>query len=158
MPKSIPKKCKECAYLSIEQVMEVHKDCYRQSSCQPRRSRIRNAATIKERRNTKNAIALDKNRTRCPTSSICNSSGLAGASPGFSNSAIGSSIWDGDTKLAVIEPVHCLGWKPSHAMAYVESILSALSEKYGLKYFSEEIVIPPAACSIENCPSRIYTN
>lgn len=40
--------------------------------------------------------------------------------------AIDATIWHGDTQVAVVNPVHCLGWKPSQAIAYVEQMLDAI--------------------------------
>ena len=64
MPTKVPQKCLTCAHLPIERVLELHgnsgSNCYVESSCKHRRSRIRNRESIKTRRNRHNAIELEK--------------------------------------------------------------------------------------------------
>jgi hypothetical protein len=64
--------------------------------------------------------------------------------------AIGIEIWDGHTKLAVVQPVHCAGWLPSQVHEYLRQALTVLDTEYGFKKFVSQVLINP-----EQCPIRL---
>jgi hypothetical protein len=66
--------------------------------------------------------------------------------------AIGADIWQGQEKVAMVPPIHCLGMVPSQVHAYVGKMLSLLEERYGIQKFASQLKLDPALCSIRPCP------
>ncbi len=50
--------------------------------------------------------------------------------------AIAAEVWQGQHKILVVEPVHCVGLVPSQVMGYVGKLLKALEERYGIRNLS----------------------
>lgn len=152
MPQKLPKKCLECAFLSIEQVREIHGKCYVESTCKHRRSYIRNREEISQRRKRSTGIALEKIDVDAP---MVHHALLLVWRSNYVDSpihAIGASIWLGDTQVGLVSPVHCAGWKPRQAVDYVEQVLIAIGEQYPVvKAFSDEVLLPPRSCEIASC-------
>lgn len=66
--------------------------------------------------------------------------------------AIGAEIWQGQEKVAIVPPVHCVGMVPSQVHLYVSKMLSVLEARYGFKKFASQTRLDPELCTISPCP------
>ncbi|MBD2068692.1 hypothetical protein H6F93_14370, partial [Leptolyngbya sp. FACHB-671] len=66
--------------------------------------------------------------------------------------AIAAEIWQGQQKVAVVPPVHCVGMVPSQVHQYVGKILSVLETRYGIKKFASQTRLDPELCAVRPCP------
>ncbi|MBD1995929.1 hypothetical protein H6G00_04760 [Leptolyngbya sp. FACHB-541] len=66
--------------------------------------------------------------------------------------AIAAEIWQGQEKVAVVPPVHCIGLVPSQVHTYVGKMLIVLEERYGIRKFASQTRLDPDLCAIRSCP------
>lgn len=66
--------------------------------------------------------------------------------------AIAAEIWQGQEKVAIVPPLHCIGLMPSQVHAYVAKMLSLLEERYGIKKFASQRRLDPELCPLRPCP------
>jgi hypothetical protein len=52
--------------------------------------------------------------------------------------AIGVEIWEQNTKIALVAPVHCAGWLPSQVHEYLRQVLEVLGTEYGFKKLASQ--------------------
>jgi hypothetical protein len=68
--------------------------------------------------------------------------------------AISVAIWQGDHKLAVVEPVHCLGMTNRQVNEYLRNVLAVVGEKFGIGEFEPPIRMEPMECPMDECPLK----
>jgi hypothetical protein len=68
--------------------------------------------------------------------------------------AISVAIWQGNQKLAVVEPVHCLGMTNRQVNEYLRNVLAVVGEKYGITEFEPPIRMEPLECPMGDCPLK----
>jgi hypothetical protein len=66
--------------------------------------------------------------------------------------AISAEIWQGQEKIAIVPPVHCLGMVPSQVHQYVGKLLTVLEDRYGMKKFASQTRLDPELCGLCPCP------
>jgi hypothetical protein len=66
--------------------------------------------------------------------------------------AIGAEIWQGQEKVAIVPPIHCVGMVPSQIHTYVSKMLHVLGERYGIRKFASQTRLDPELCSVRPCP------
>ncbi|MBD2054875.1 hypothetical protein H6F88_02340 [Oculatella sp. FACHB-28] len=66
--------------------------------------------------------------------------------------AIAAEIWQGQEKVAIVPPVHCIGMVPSQVHTYIVKMLSVLEERYGIRKFASQTRLNPDLCAIRPCP------
>jgi hypothetical protein len=66
--------------------------------------------------------------------------------------AIAAEIWQGQEKIAIVPPVHCLGMVPSQVHQYVGKLLNVLEDRYGMKKFASQTRLDPELCGLRPCP------
>ncbi len=155
MPQPTPAKCLACAFLDIDRVRLLHGPdgdrCY-QRSCDSKRSRLRKKDEINLKRRTKNAVTMGKIDIDHPTTTFATLNVWREERAFSPVHAIGSTIWQHDSPIAVIDPIHCAGYLPAQLESYVESILRVISEDFGLKRFEYQVLHSPATCPLSPCP------
>ena len=65
--------------------------------------------------------------------------------------AIAVEIWEQNTKIAMVAPVHCAGWLPNQVHEYLRQVLEVLGAEYGFKKFASQVLINPEQCPIRPC-------
>jgi hypothetical protein len=60
-------------------------------------------------------------------------------------------IWEQNTKITMVAPVHCAGWLPNQVHEYLRQVLEVLGAEYGFKKFSSSALINPSQCPIRPC-------
>jgi hypothetical protein len=68
--------------------------------------------------------------------------------------AIAVAVWQGDCKLAVVEPVHCLGMTNRQVNEYLRNVLAVVGEKFGIVEFEPPIRMEPMECPMGDCPLK----
>lgn len=66
-----------------------------------------------------------------------------------------AEIWQGQEKVAIVPPVHCIGMVPSQVHQYVSKMLSVLEERYGIKKFASQTRLDPELCVVRPCPLHV---
>ena len=153
IPKSrqIPEKCRRCAPLSPAEARAKHPTCWDDKLCTARRFYINNRDRINQKR------ARKRIETNHQVSTPDVKYGILHVwrenredSPIH---AIGVEIWEQNTKIAMVAPVHCAGWLPNQVHEYLRQVLEVLGAEYGFKKFASQELINPSQCSIRPCPS-----
>lgn len=158
----LPEKCRKCAMLSAEQAQALHgvegDGCWDTAVCYSRRSYARHRDRINQTRSRKRKEGeLEQISVQFkPLAQL-----LFGVLVVYRKSgadtpvhAVGAEVWQGQEKVAIVLPVHCVGMVPSQVHMYVGKILSALEEQYGIKKFASQIRLDPDLCSIRPCPMQ----
>jgi hypothetical protein len=147
--KEISEKCRRCAPLSPVEARAKHPQCWDDKLCTARRFYINNRDRINQKRARKR---IDKVH-QIPVPQV--NYGILQVWREMREDspihAIGIEIWAGNSKLAVVSPVHCAGWLPSQVHEYLRQALTVLDTQYGLKKFASEVLINPAQCPIRPC-------
>jgi hypothetical protein len=151
MARRVSEKCRRCSKLAVESAKE--KDCWAGQVCHVRRSSYRNRDRYNKQRRTKyrtnqgqlvvesgammgEPVAMAKGRSE--TIAISTPQAWAAilhlyrARVGDPLHAIAAELWDGGGKVAVVEPVHTLGWSPSQVQAYLRQVLASFSGHAGV--------------------------
>ncbi|WP_299487015.1 hypothetical protein [Acaryochloris sp. IP29b_bin.137] len=68
--------------------------------------------------------------------------------------ALAISIWQGSEKLAVIEPIHCMGMTNTQVRHYLNQVLKVIRERFGITKFEPPIRMEPSECEIVECPLK----
>jgi hypothetical protein len=68
--------------------------------------------------------------------------------------AIAVAIWQGNRKLALVEPVHCMGMTNRQVNEYLRNVLAVVGEKYGITEFEPPIRMEPMECPLNDCPLK----
>jgi hypothetical protein len=69
--------------------------------------------------------------------------------------AIAVAIWQGNQKLAEIEPVHCLGMTNRQVNEFLRNVLAVVGGKFGITEFEPPIRMEPMECPMEECPLKV---
>jgi hypothetical protein len=158
MPKSFPLKCQKCAALDADRAKALHgvegDGCWNPDVCHSRRSYARH----RDRKNQQ------RNRQRQETVVE-----LMPEIEGFENlyyavllvyreagaesivHAISARVWQGQTQIAIVPPIHCVGLMPSRVHQYVRKLLELLENNYGIRKFAALERLDPQCCPIRPC-------
>jgi hypothetical protein len=71
--------------------------------------------------------------------------------------AISAAVWQGNQKLAEIEPVHCLGMTNRQVNEYLRNVLEVVGKKFGITEFEPPIRMEPMECPMSDCPLKLKT-
>lgn len=158
--RGLPEKCRKCAMLSAEQAQALHgatgDGCWNPAVCYSRRSYARHRDRINQTRSRKRKgtqleeIAVEFEPLSQLVFGVLVVYRKAGADTPVH--AIGAEIWQGQEKVAVVPPVHCMGMLPSQVHTYVGKMLSLLEERYGIKKFASQTRLDPDLCPTRPCP------
>jgi hypothetical protein len=67
--------------------------------------------------------------------------------------AVGAEVWQGDSKVAGIAPVHCMGMRGDQLGEYIREMLQLLNEQFGIQRFEDVVKeLPVNRCPISPCP------
>ncbi|MBD1853403.1 hypothetical protein H6F87_26175 [Cyanobacteria bacterium FACHB-502] len=172
MPRSLNLKCLECSRLSIEQAIEQHGEsgdgCWNPAVCHRKRSHYRNRPDVNAKRRGQRVAEQELQKLmqvgEVPFTERLNVVPKTPPvallylyredRPDAHLHAIAISVWQGDQKLAVIPPKHCIGMANRHVRQYLLETLATLQEKYGIREFEPEILMHPKECPINPCPLR----
>jgi hypothetical protein len=69
--------------------------------------------------------------------------------------AIAVAIWQGNRKLAEVQPVHCMGMTNRQVNEYLRNVLGVVGEKYGITEFEPPIRMEPMECPMQDCPLKV---
>ncbi|MGI0484938.1 hypothetical protein ACN4EK_05830 [Pantanalinema rosaneae CENA516] len=158
--RSLPEKCRKCAMLSAEQAQALHgadgDGCWIPAVCYSRRSYARNRDRINQTRSRKRKegeleqIPVEFEPLSQTVFGVLVVYRKAGADTPIH--AIAAEIWQGQEKIAIVPPVHCLGMVPSQVHQYVGRLLNVLEDRYGLKKFASQTRLDPELCGLRPCP------
>lgn len=165
MAKALPDKCRKCAMLSAEQAQQRHgvegDGCWNPAVCYSRRSYIRHRDRInqtRQRQRQSAKLALDTiDVDIAPLNQVVFAVLVVYRAAGVDTPvhAIAADIWQGQTKIAIVPAVHCLGWVPSQAHQYVSKLLTILEQRYGIKKFASQTRLDPELCPLRPCPLHL---
>lgn len=161
MAKLLPEKCRKCAMLSAEQAQALHgaegDRCWNPAVCYSRRSYARNRDRINQTRSRKRKegeleqISVEFEPLSQLMFAVLVVYRQAGADTPIH--AIAAEIWQGQEKVAIVPPIHCVGMMASQVHQYVGKMLSVLEERYGIKKFASQTRLDPELCGLRPCPS-----
>jgi len=160
MVKPLPEKCRKCAMLSAQQAQVLHggdgDGCWNPAVCYSRRSYARNRDRINQTRSRKRKegeleqVLVEFEPLNQLVFGVLVVYRKAGADTPVH--AIAAEIWQGQKKVAIVPPIHCVGMVPSQVHGYVSKMLSVLEDRYGIKKFASQTRLDPELCSIRPCP------
>lgn len=161
--RTLPEKCRKCAMLSAEQAQTLHgaegDGCWNPSVCYSRRSYARNRDRINQTRSRKRK---EGELEQIPVEFEPLSQTLFGVLVVYRKAgvdtpvhAIAAEIWQGQEKVAIVPPVHCIGMVPSQVHQYVGKMLSLLEERYGIRKFASQTRLDPELCAVRPCPLHV---
>jgi hypothetical protein len=157
--RSIPLKCKKCATLSAAQAQELHgvegDGCWNPKVCHSRRSYARHHDRIKQQRNRQRQETV----LELPPDDIAAFQDLqyavlvvyreAGAESIVH--AISAQVWQGQKRIAIVQPIHCVGLVPSQIHQYVKKLLTLLESNFEIRKFAALERLDPYLCPIRPC-------
>ena len=158
MARRINKKCLHCAGLDIEKAREIHGDsgdgCWNPKICRRRRSHYRhraeNNAKRRQARRSGDSPQIISVTVEQPIVAMVTL--YKEERKDASLHAVSASVWQGTQQIAMVEPVHCLGWTPRQVRTYLERVLVKLNESYGIDNFAQMLNKQPNECPIAACP------
>jgi hypothetical protein len=68
--------------------------------------------------------------------------------------AISAAVWQGNQKLAEIEPVHCLGMTNRQVNEYLRNVLAVVGDRFGITEFEPPICMELMECPMQDCPLK----
>jgi hypothetical protein len=68
--------------------------------------------------------------------------------------AIAVAVWQGETQLLDIAPIHCAGLRNAQIQAYLMQVLENLRQRFGIRKFEPEIRLEPQECPLHPCPLK----
>ncbi|MDX2099943.1 MAG: hypothetical protein SFW36_19385 [Leptolyngbyaceae cyanobacterium bins.59] len=181
MPRQLPEKCRLCAKLHSVEAKRIHgpegDGCWDSRVCPNRRSHARH----RQRRNLVRSLRRKQQQAeqRGYTGEWVQLGGSVGIVAGLQTitvetppiqtgpfavlhayrrtvdaplHAIGGEVWQGQQKVALIKPVHCLGLTPRDVERYLEKLLEVLEQSYGIRKFASLEELHPLLCPLEDCP------
>ena len=140
-PKKIPDKCVCCALLSTAEVRSLHgamgDNCYVSEVCRSRRSHARhhdqrNQTRKQKWHETKAGVDVNPVETQATVQLIVYREPRYNAPV----DGIAAIVRQGKTKLAVVQPVYCVGLLPKQVYVCIEAILGVMQRDYGITHFS----------------------
>jgi hypothetical protein len=157
--RSIPPKCKKCATLNAAQAQVLHgadgDGCWNPSVCYSRRSYARH----RDRKNQQRNRHRQETVIELPPADLAAFADLqyavlvvyreAGAESIVH--AISAQVWQGQERMAIVQPIHCIGMVPSQIHLYVKKLLTLLEDKYGVRKFAALERLDPYNCPIRPC-------
>ena len=159
-PKQIPDKCVRCALLSMAEVRSRHGEagdnCYVSEVCRSRRSHARHRDQRNQTRKqkwhkTKTGAEVTHADTQATAQLIIYRASRYNAPV----DGIAAIVRQGKIKLAVVQPVYCVGLLPKQIYACIEAILGVLQRDYGITHFSGVVQqLPRSWEQIENSKRR----
>ncbi len=151
MPAAVNKKCRSCAFNTIEFAKE--QSCWNSDRCKSKRSYYRQRESINANRRAKYKQQVDRVETiEVETPSVTAAflqiyrTGGAKDAPVH---ALGAYVVVDNKTVAKIEPVHTQGWNKRQLDSYVRKCLSSLYSKFGTNSFAEKEVFD---ISVHSCP------
>lgn len=162
MPKATSEKCRLCAKLSAAEAISLHGDsgtgCWDGDKCHKRRTYYRNRDRYNRAKRQQYRVATGKEPVVVsvqPPQVMFAVLQLYRTRVDAPLHAVGAELWRGDTQVAVVEPVHTLGWKPAQVQVYLRDILKAFSTHVpgaALDKFETQQELSPSLCPVLPCP------
>ena len=159
MPKSIPLKCQKCAMRDAAQAQLLHglegDGCWNPKVCYSRRSYARHRDRKNQQRNRQRqetVIELVPDHVEAFQTlhyAVLVVYREAGAESVVH--AIAAQVWQGQTPIAIVPPIHCVGMMPSQVHQYVRKLLELLENNYGIRKFAALERLDPQCCPIRPC-------
>lgn len=160
MPKVATEKCRLCAKLSIEDAIARHgqgeNGCWDGDKCHKRRTYYRNRDRYNKAKRESYRKATGTEPVKLTVKPPAIAFGvliLYRARVDAPLHALGAELWQGKQKVADIETVHTLGWKPGQVQGYLRDVLQAFSEQAGVKLdkFEMQQERSPGLCPLAEC-------
>jgi hypothetical protein len=164
MPRRIQPKCLACSRLSAIDAQQLHGSdgdgCWNPKICPRRRSHYRNRAENNAKRRGQRAS------TKADSSPVATITVAVKLSPvaliylyreprkDAHLHAVAVTLWQGNQKLAEIQPIHCMGMTNRQVNQYLRDILQVLNQQYGITEFEPEIRMEPSECPLMPCPLK----
>ena len=171
MPKPLNQKCLDCAFtLSRAEAKHLHGStqhggdaCWVDNRCDSKRStyRRRKEANARQRQRYQAGKPASSSATDVESISIPITSPPVGFLYLYRENrkdahlhAIAVSVWQGNDKLAEVEPVHCLGMTNRQVNMYLKNVLQTLNDRYGITEFEPPRRMEPCECPLADCPLK----
>jgi hypothetical protein len=169
MARRINRKCLHCATLDVEAAIGLHGPegdrCWDPSICHRRRSHYRkrddiNAARRRIRRSNQkasgltvhNPIELPPPANLLPVAAVLVLYRQRADAPVH---AVAAEVWQGNQRIAAVQPIHCMGMKGDRVTAYIKEMLASLHHQFGISRFEDVIKeLPVENCPIQPCPLK----
>ncbi|MBI4783169.1 MAG: hypothetical protein HY785_17880 [Oscillatoriophycideae cyanobacterium NC_groundwater_1537_Pr4_S-0.65um_50_18] len=158
MAKTLPEKCRRCAMLSAEQAQVLHgaegDRCWNPAVCYSRRSYAKNRDRINQTRSRKRKEGVEQISVEFePLHQLVFGVLVVYRKAGTDTPihAVGAEIWQGQAKVAIVPPIHCIGMVPSQVHQYVGKMLNVLEERYRIKKFASQIRLDAELCPLRPC-------
>ena len=162
MARKVSQKCLTCSGLEIQQVYELHGEqgdgCWDGRRCPQRRYHYRHRA---EQISKRRAMSAAQRRSGVEVLSVPVQMPVVAylvlyrkARQDAPVHALEVQIWQGSEQIAQTEPIHCVGMRPKEMYHYLEQVLKLLGERWGIRKFSEELILDPRECPIRPCLLR----
>jgi hypothetical protein len=167
MPKKVAHNCFQCSKLSHDEAQT--KSCWDADRCPNRRHYQRNKERIsQQRRSLKTQAQLPDHAEQTATTAIASGASIAIDHPiGTAASiifyrerqdapvhAIAAEVWQGNSKVLAVQPIHCLGLSPAQVVEVMTEILRASSTELDVELgkFASKVELHPSLCPIRPCP------
>lgn len=170
MPRPPNPKCLACVQLSRPEAMRVHgpvddggDGCWNLKRCDRKRShyRDRKENNAKQRQNYHAKKPALLSETGAESISIPVTAPPVGLLYLYRENrkdahlhAIAVSVWQGNDKLAEVEPVHCMGMTNRQVNLYLKNVLQTLNERYEIMEFEPPRRMEPCECPLLDCPLK----
>ena len=157
--RSIPLKCKKCAMLSAAQAQALHgtdgDGCWNPKVCHSRRSYARHRDRTNQQRNRhRQETVIELPPTDLAAFADIQYAVLVVYREAGAESivhAISATVWQGQERVAIVQPIHCIGMVPSQIHLYIKKLLALLEDKYGVRKFAAQERLDPYLCPIRPC-------
>ncbi len=64
------------------------------------------------------------------------------------------AVWQGEKKLAEVEPIHCIGMTNTQVNQYLRQVLKMLGDRFGIREYEPAVRLEPMECPIRPCPLK----
>jgi hypothetical protein len=166
MPRRINPKCLACAQLSTDEARRRHgptgDGCWHEGRCHRRRSHYRHRRDINTQRRevyrqqvTPAGAGVPTLALSVPLAPVAYLYLYRGQRRDAPLHAIAIAVWQGETCLLQVTPIHCAGMRTAQIQAYLTTVLGDLQQQFGICKFEPEIRLEPQECPLSPCPLKV---
>jgi hypothetical protein len=152
MPRPLQKKCSICSQLTTKKARLLHGQegdgCWDDKYCHNRRSFYRKQARTNNGENTIQSVVVEPPQNYFAILLLYKEPGERPLH------ALGAELWQGQTPLCKLQPVHCFGLTGGTIREYTQQVLEAFSKQCGmsLSKYKDIFEVSPEKCPIRPCP------
>lgn len=166
MPRRINPKCLACAQLSVDEARRLHgpegDGCWHEGRCHRRRSHYRNRRDVNTQRREVYRQQVVAEQPGAPSvvvpvvvPPVAYLYLYRAKRQDAPLHAIAVAVWQGETCLLEVAPIHCAGMRNAQIQAYLVEVLGDLQQRFGIRKFEPEIRLEPQECPLFPCPLKV---